>query len=200
MSFSRADLYNGIMKIFFAILAACALIATDAAPVYAADKDVTVPPSIQRKHDRRQLEIKPYDLNKDGVLDAKEQAASIQGKFGALDKNKDGKVSPEEIEMGGESYSAGRVKAEGDPNPVILGREVKKMEERLITADTNKDGVISPQEYQAFQKARILKMDKDGNGQVSLKEYRLDGEDWTKNKKNNCRDTDQDGDNDKSSC
>jgi Ca2+-binding EF-hand superfamily protein len=191
------------MKKTFAPLAALALLSfvtLDVAPAFAADSDRTVPPSIQRSHDRRQVEIKPYDLNKDGILDKKEQEASLAGKFKLLDKNKDGKVSPEEIEGAGEAYSASRVKREGEPNPVILNREVVKLEKRLNEADANGDGIVSQTEYTAFQKARLLRMDKDGDGKISLKEYRLDGEEWSKNKKNNCRDTDHDGDNDKSSC
>lgn len=165
-----------------ALLAALPL-AMPTLPAHAEEDGVYVPAPIQRKHDRREIDIKPYDKNKNGVLDANEQAASISGKFASLDKNKDGKVSAEEMEAAGETYRAVRNKNEESASQPVLDREVKDLNKRLNEADANKDGVVSPQEYTAYQKSRLLRMDKNGDGIIDKSEYRLDGEEWSKNVK-----------------
>ena len=165
-----------------ALLGATAITPTSTHAASESDKPY-VPPQIQRKHDRREVDIKPYDLNKNGVLDKNEQAASVAGKFAKLDKNKDGRISPEEMAAGGDAYRAQRNKAEDNASQPILDREVKDLEKRLNEADANGDGVVSSAEYNAFQTARLKRMDKDGDGIVDKSEYRLDGEEWSKNKK-----------------
>lgn len=167
----------------FSLLAAILVCGLCAPVTVMAEEKPYVPEQLQRKHDRRLQDIKPYDKNKDGILDAKEQAASVKGKFTALDKNKDGKITAEEMAGAGDAYAAARTKKEPTANPEILRREVKDLQKRLNEADANKDGVVSPKEYEEFQKARITRMDKNGDGKVDASEYRLDGEEWSKNKK-----------------
>lgn len=135
-----------------------------------ADKEV--PPNIQRKYDRRLMEIKLLDKNKDGVLQAGELLGSVKDKFDTADANKDGVISSEEKKALIETLKNQWQEIYG----IRAEKMAKRLESRYNNADTNEDNQISQQEYDAYFGARYQNFDRDGNGIITEKEYRTDAE------------------------
>src|SRR3989338_7963516 len=80
------------------------LLTTLAFPSYAnAEEKKEIPENLQRKYDRRTEDMKAFDKNKDGILQAEELQGSQAVKFDAADLNKDGTLSSEEVKASIES-------------------------------------------------------------------------------------------------
>lgn len=141
-------------------------------PAQAEDKKDDVPSNIQQKYDRRLEEMKAFDKNKDGVLQAEELGKSVDRKFDAADTNKDGILSPEETAASLERFKAQGQQTYGN----TTDKRAKRLENRYQNADTNEDGKISEQEYNAYFGGRYQKFDRDGDGVITEKEYRSDSE------------------------
>lgn len=80
---------------------------------------------------------KRADLNGDGQVSREERAAAKQNRFRALDMDKNGTVSQEEL-----------TRNKKDP---------QKMAERMAKLDANHDGQISSDEFSARKNARIAR-------------------------------------------
>lgn len=157
-------------RILFLIVAGL----TISAPALAqeANDQKEVPPSIQKKYNRRLEEMKMLDKNKDGVLQAEELQGSVENKFDAADKNQDGILSPEEKQTAIGAFKNQAQETYGN----TTDRRAKRLENRYNNADANEDGQVSKEEYDAYFGGRYEKFDRDGNGVITEKEYRTDVE------------------------
>lgn len=138
-----------------------------------AERERKVPPSIQRQHERRLAEMMAYDLNDDGLLQLEELLASIEARFDAADADKDGVLSVDEL---GSSVSAFK-EERGDSYGTLTARKARDLGKLYRKADANKDGQVSREEFRAYFSARYGAFDRDGDGVVSVREYRMDVED-----------------------
>jgi hypothetical protein len=101
------------------------------------------------------------DQNGDGVVQPDEVAARFEQRFGAYDANGDGAVVKDEfmsvqMQMG----ANGRMP------------QYSKKEARFAGMDTNKNGKISKAEFLSAGEKRFKAADSDGDGKVSVWEYR----------------------------
>ena len=148
-------------------------LATSALTVFAApEASSTAQPTSsgegQRGHHMKPPIIAALDANSDRVIDAQEIANSPEA-LKKLDKNGDGKLTIDELRPPRPD------KAEGDrPNRHAGGKEGKggKHVPPLVAAvDSNSDGVIDSNEI-ANAPESLKKLDKDGNGKLTVDEVR----------------------------
>lgn len=149
-----------------------------AAPEAEPDKEAPrtradVPKNELKKFDARQAEMKKFDTNGDGILQASELSASSGDKFDAADKNKDGTLTPDEMEASLEAFKAEQGKAQGQG---MANEQAARLKNKYRQADTDGDDVLSAEEYKTFMDARQGTFDQDGDGIISPDEYRGDGE------------------------
>jgi len=120
--------------------------------------------------------VAKLDKNGDGMIDRSEAAAAprLAGKFDSLDKNKDGKLSSDELPKRGDFRHGAH--------------------DRMAKLDTNNDGRISREEAKADPKlaARFDKMDVNKDGYVDKADFQARAQQhrdqWFAN-----ADTDKDG-------
>ena len=117
--------------------------------------------------------VKALDTNGDHVLDAKEIANASEALL-TLDKNKDGKLSPDELF----GKRGPRDREQGDRGPGDRkkgkGKGKGKMspEDRFKKMDKNGDGKISKEEVPERIREKIFeRMDGDSNDEISKDEY-----------------------------
>lgn len=112
----------------------------------------------------------------DGGTPDGSQAAHIQERFAAMDTDKDGKVTPAELA----AHRTARF-AERDTNgdgklslAEIDAAHAKHRQERIARMiawnDTDGDGMLSAGELPHRGAGRMMKLDRDGDGAVSLEE------------------------------
>lgn len=135
------------------------------------DKDLT--PYQKKKYGWREGEMNALDKNKDGVLSADELKGGTQTKFNAADKNGDGVLSPDETAASVEAFKASKAKTDGD---ATAGQQANRLKNRLNNADANDDKKISKEEYESFMSKQQQNFDLNGDGVISRDEYRADGE------------------------
>ncbi|AEP10521.1 EF-hand domain-containing protein [Micavibrio aeruginosavorus] len=138
-----------------------------------ADDKKEVPEYLQKKYDRRVEDMKKFDKNKDGVLQAEELRESVATKFDAADINKDGVISEQERAASLDKFKSETGGAYGE---ALSRSQTNRIKNRYNNADKNNDGKISQEEYQAYMEKHQTNFDRDGDGVISKKEYRLDGE------------------------
>ena len=103
------------------------------------------------------------DKNKDGKLSKDEVPAEMWERLSKLDKDSDGAVSKEEMAaMRGKGGPDGKGAPQGGPG--------KGGPEMFARADKNKDGKLSKDEVPAEMWERLSKLDKDSDGAVSKEE------------------------------
>ncbi len=139
------------------------------APAWAGDE---IPASLQKKYERRLEEMKAFDKNNDGVLQAEELQGSVETKFDAADINQDGVVSPEEREAAIGSFKDGAQ----ETYKATADKRSRRLENRYNDADANEDGQVSEKEYNDYFGGRYLNFDRNGDGVITEKEYRSDTE------------------------
>lgn len=156
----------------FLSLATALTIVTVSVSAYADDKK-EVPEYLQKKYDRRTEEMKAFDKNKDGILQAEELQGSSQSKFNSADTNKDGILSPEETAASLERFKTQKVDSYGEAG---VKQQANRMKNRFKNADANEDGKVSQEEYKAYMGNHQQNFDRNGDGVISKEEYRMDGE------------------------
>lgn len=143
-------------------------------PSYAnAEEKKEVPENIQKRYDRRTEDMKAFDKNKDGILQAEELQGSKTVKFGAADLNKDGILSPEEVAASIETRKAVIGEKYGE---AMAKQQANRVKNRYKNADQNDDGKVSKEEYNAYMSKHQANFDRNGDGVISKEEYRTDGE------------------------
>lgn len=143
------------------------------------------PANEQKKLDKRLLEMKTLDLNKDSILQSSELQGAAAKKFEAADTNKDGVISPEEAAASLAQFSAQQEEAYGK---AAVNQESVRLKNRLKNADANRDGQVSKEEYETFMNERQSLFDRDGDGIITEEEYRTDGEKLPSTYRKNKRD------------
>ena len=161
------------MKPFKTLLLAGVAFVTLSAPVYADNDKKEIPEYLQKKYDRRVEDMKAFDKNKDGILQADELQKSANTKFDSADANKDGILSPEETAASLEKFKSGKMESYGE---ATVKQQANRMKNRFKNADENDDGKVSKQEYDAYMGQHQANFDRNGDGVISKEEYRTDGE------------------------
>ena len=117
------------------------------------------------------------DADGDGVLSRDEAMARSDARFDRLDANKDGKLTPDEMQprrpMGGaEPAASAPPAADGaSPPPPPPGPGGRGFGGRMFARlDTNGDGVIDRDEYRAQAAQRFDRMDTNKDGKVDAAE------------------------------
>jgi hypothetical protein len=117
------------------------------------------------------------DANGDGVLSRDEAMAQADARFDRLDVNKDGKLTPDEMQprrpMSGTAPAASAPPpADGaSPPPPPPGPRGRGFGGRMFARlDTNGDGVIDREEYRAQAAQRFDRMDTNKDGKVDAAE------------------------------
>ena len=117
------------------------------------------------------------DANGDGVLTRDEAMAQADARFDRLDTNKDGKLTPDEMQprraMGGaDAAPPPPPPADGASSPPpAAGPAGRGFGGRMFARlDTNGDGVIDREEYRALAARRFDRMDTNKDGKVDAAE------------------------------
>jgi len=117
------------------------------------------------------------DADGDGVVSRDEAMARADARFDRLDANKDGKLTPDEMQarrlMGGaEPAASAPPPADGaSPPPSPPGPGGRGFGGRMFARlDTNGDGVIDRDEYRAQAAQRFDRMDTNKDGKVDASE------------------------------
>ena len=98
--------------------------------------------------------LSAIDTNKDGKLSAEEINAAEDARIAKLDANGDGEVTAEEFKAHREA------------------RRQERSQKRMARLDTNGDGVVSTDELKAQGHERMMKLDTNGDGTISADEMR----------------------------
>jgi hypothetical protein len=104
------------------------------------------------------LIMKALDANHDGIIDSNEIANASQA-LKSLDKNGDGQLTPDEY-LGPNA-----------PTNFIAGGHHPPLPPVVAALDANHDGIIDASEI-ANASAALLKLDKNGDGQLTPDEFR----------------------------
>lgn len=138
-----------------------------------------VPEFLEKKYTKRLNEMAPNDLNKDGVLQAEELAKKVESDFANADRDEDGVLSPDEMELFRQQIKEQSLKAYDSKSQA--NQDSMKFKNYYQQADKNDDDIVSQEEYEAYFKGRYQKFDRDGDGIISQGEYRSDFEKlpWT---------------------
>jgi hypothetical protein len=138
-----------------AIATTCGLIG---APSFAQTGPTATPPAAADKTARPRM-----DANGDGFITREEAKGRpmLEKNFDAIDTNKDGKLSREEMKAAHEQHKAEHAghhpKIDANGDKMISRDEAKghpRLEKNFDTIDTNKDGKLSPEEMKAFRASK----------------------------------------------
>ena len=116
------------------------------------------------------------DANGDGVLTRDEAMAQADARFDRLDTNKDGRLTPDEMQPHRPMGSADATPpppppADGASPPPMTGPGGRGFGGRMFARlDTNGDGVIDREEYRALAARRFDRMDTNKDGKVDAAE------------------------------
>lgn len=137
------------------------------------DNEVNNPaPHLQRKYDRRAIFMDQYDLNEDGVLDQDEVRDMIEFNFAAMDKDEDLSLSEAEQAAAIEKFKVDYRNVYGS----LIDKRARKLMNRFKNADEDENDQISHEEYLAYFGKRYADMDKDKDGNLTVREFETDVE------------------------
>ena len=119
--------------------------------------------------------LRRADLDHDGYLSRAEVQHALPRlamHFDAIDANRDGKLSAQEIRNFGRSKGAARVA--GSAGPGRGGAPALRGDAAFIAADADGDGQLSRAEAAALPRvaSKFARMDANGDGQLSAGEFR----------------------------
>lgn len=143
-----------------------------------------------RGHDAPNIWFDQADTNHDGVLTVEEMEADAARFFAILDKNKDGEIDPDEIEIYetqiAPMISVGNAGPEEAPpstgnsdapakRPVYVPQGAARFgyfnyPEPVIVADTNFDRGVDAREFRIAADKRFAMLDKNGDGKLEKSE------------------------------
>jgi Ca2+-binding EF-hand superfamily protein len=120
-------------------------------------------PSARKRIERRaQAMVKHLDTAGKGYVSHDEFIAAAKARFAKLDRNGDGKLTPDELAMLRKGQGANDRAQSGERSP--FGQQ------RFDKLDANHDGVVTLNEYIAAADMRFKAFDVAGNGRVSAEE------------------------------
>ena len=108
------------------------------------------------------VEAAPAADGMPAIFVAREHAASASKRFEMMDKDRNGKITPDEIEA---SHGA---------ESIVWANHPESAAEKIRGLDTNHDGVLSPSEYSVGSQRMFRMLDVDGNGVLTPSEMVLD--------------------------
>jgi Ca2+-binding EF-hand superfamily protein len=132
--------------------------------------------------------IKDFDKNGDGKLSKDEAPENLREHFAAIDTNKDGQISPEELQQYADRMAQGRPRAvemlyivvdeHAEEAPTV--QELQQAYDLLRKFDKNHDGKIDPKAVADYRQLRckerfdtiIKDLDKNHDGKISKSEAR----------------------------
>jgi len=132
--------------------------------------------------------IKDFDKNGDGKLSKDEAPENLREHFAAIDANKDGQISQEELQQYADRMAQGRPRAvemlyvvvdeNAEEAPTV--QELQQAYDLLRKFDKNHDGKIDAKEVAAYRQSRckerfdtiIKDLDKNHDGKISKSEAR----------------------------
>ncbi|MDB5555504.1 MAG: hypothetical protein JWL86_5488 [Rhizobium sp.] len=157
------------MKIKTALIAALAGVfaVTATAPVFAAQDPA-------KKEKRLNRMIKRADINGDGKISQSELARGLSVTFAALDTNKDGALSADEVSNAKASMKAHRkqARAAGEGRVHFVKFPAKRMSKRFDKIDANGDGKLSESELGRVSERMFKRRDKDGDGYLTNADFK----------------------------
>ncbi|RZZ88080.1 EF-hand domain-containing protein [Pseudoxanthomonas winnipegensis] len=112
--------------------------------------------------------FKKADVNGDGYIDAKENAAVIDNAFKEQDANGDGFIDLAEMKNYLQTHVAG---AEGQRVPLPASALAQVASRGMKDMDENGDGQVSLDEYRKSAMDKTKKLDRDGDGRISAAEF-----------------------------
>ena len=119
--------------------------------------------ALMRIDHRANALVKRLDTAGNGYVTQDEFVAAAQKRFARLDKNGDGKLTPDEL---GSRDRHGADSSTG----AAPGKGAQAASKRFAAIDTNHDGVVTLDEYVAAAQARFAKLDLQHNGKVTASE------------------------------
>jgi Ca2+-binding EF-hand superfamily protein len=117
--------------------------------------------AIERIDHRANALVKHLDTAGNGYVTQDEFVAAAQKRFARLDKNGDGKLTPDELTARRWAEAPGAGQSRSMP---------QSAQQRFDKADTNHDGVVTLDEYVAAAKALYAQLDTQHNGKVTASE------------------------------
>jgi Ca2+-binding EF-hand superfamily protein len=122
----------------------------------------SLPAAAQDSPGCQRPQLKEAEGNADGGITAEKHAASASKRFEMMDKDRNGKITPDEIEA---SHGA---------ESIVWANHPESAAEKIRGLDSNHDGVLSVSEYSAGSQRMFHVLDADGNGVLTPSEMVLD--------------------------
>jgi len=122
-----------------------------------ADQIANSPKAHERIERRTEGLVKHLDTAGNGYVTQDEFVAAAKKRFAKLDRNGDGKLTPDELDM-----------PHGDQAPAP--KRAQSAEHRFDKLDSNHDGIVTLNEYLAEAVAKFKELDVAGNGHVTAEE------------------------------
>jgi Ca2+-binding EF-hand superfamily protein len=113
--------------------------------------------------------VKHLDTSGKGYISQDDIVASAQARFARMDKNGDGKLSPDELTAPGHRARAQFANADAS-NPEWQQKRAEFKQKYFDRIDADRDGVITPDEYIAAANARYNKADVNGSGELTAQQ------------------------------
>jgi len=127
----------------------------------------------RRKYEARYNEMSTNDADGDGAMNLEELKQRGKSQTELMDLNKDGVVDKTEIEAYSQKYfdetMADPDNKKGDK---IIERRSRTMIKNLKKMDLDRDGIITAEETEEFQQKMLDKRDKNGDGKLTIDEYK----------------------------